>query len=54
MTLGWGLLFLTFVLVAVGGSLYVQGYAGWAQLLWVLGSGTAGAGVVMIFDDRYR
>lgn len=40
------LILLTAVLVAVGCVLYVTGFVGWAQFLWVLASGTAGAGVV--------
>lgn len=38
---------LTLLLVFVGCLLYVSGYVGWAQCLWVLASGTAGAGVML-------
>ena len=46
------LLAVTFVLTAVGGWLYLAGEAGWAQFLWVLASGTAGAGVALLVDRR--
>jgi O-antigen ligase len=51
MTIGWGLLTVTFLLVVVACGLFVLGFAGWAQLLWVLASGTAGAGFVLVLDD---
>lgn len=50
--LGWSLIFVTFLLVVFGALLYVNGDAGWAQLLWVFASGTAGAGVMAIVDKR--
>lgn len=46
------LLLLTSLLVAVGCVLYVIGNEGWAQLLWVLASGTAGACVVFALDKE--
>jgi hypothetical protein len=49
---GWALLSVTFMLVMVGCALYTYGFEGWAQLLWVLASGTAGAGVVLLFEER--
>lgn len=42
----------TFALVAVGIGLYGAGNAGWAQFLWVLASGTAGAACVVALDQR--
>jgi hypothetical protein len=55
-TLGWGLITLTFLLVVGGCALYLMDYVGWAQMLWVFASGTAGGGVVLILehhdDDR--
>jgi hypothetical protein len=52
MTIGWGLIFATFLLVLVGCWLYVSDSVGLAQLLWVLASGTAGAGVVLLVEER--
>lgn len=52
MTFGWALITATFLLVVAGCWLYAGGYVGWAQFLWVIASGTAGAGVVAIFDRR--
>jgi hypothetical protein len=49
---GAWLLVATAALVAVGCVLYVAGFAGWAQLLWVLGSGTAGGGIVLFLEDQ--
>lgn len=40
------LLGLTIVLVAWGAVLYTEGQVGWAQLSWVVASGSAGAGVM--------
>ena len=48
---GVWLLCCTAALVAVGCALYVTGWVGWAQLLWVLASGTAGAGIVLFVGD---
>jgi hypothetical protein len=48
------LIFLTFLLVIAGGSLYSAGEAGWAQMLWVLASGTAGAGVGIWIESVKR
>jgi hypothetical protein len=48
--IGAWLLLLTFVLVLVGCVLYVIGNEGWGQLLWVLASGTAGAGIVLFVE----
>jgi hypothetical protein len=42
----------TLLLVAAGCVLYVAGLVGWAQLAWVLASGTAGAGVVLILEGK--
>lgn len=47
------LMLLTVLLVALGCVLYGYGYVGWAQLYWVMASGTAGAGVAMWIDDRH-
>jgi len=52
MTAGWGLIAATLILVAVGCGLFVGGSVGWAQLLWVLASGTAGAGIVLVIDEH--
>lgn len=49
---GVALLGLTAVLVVAGCALYVAGLVGWAQLTWVLGSGTAGAGVMAYSDNH--
>ena len=49
---GWGLLTITFLLVFLGCGLYWLDLVGWAQLCWVMASGTAGAGLVMVIDDR--
>jgi len=49
---GNGLLLLTLVLVLFGCGLYVADWVGVAQLLWVLASGTAGAGVMAWLDDH--
>ena len=54
MVLGWGLITITFLLVAIGCALYVLDSVGWAQFLWVLASGTAGAGCVLILDNQRR
>jgi hypothetical protein len=43
---------LTFLLVAVGCAMYVLGSVGWAQLVWVLASGSAGAGMVVLLESR--
>lgn len=45
------LVFATFLLVVAGGVLYLDGQEGWAQFLWVLASGTAGAGCVAWIDS---
>ena len=50
--MGWILISLTVALVIAGAILYDGGSAGWAQLLWVLASGTAGAGVMTFIDER--
>lgn len=52
MTLGWALITATFLLTVVGCVLYLNGTVGLAQFLWVLASGTAGAGVVSILEKR--
>jgi hypothetical protein len=46
------LLLLTGGFVILGCILYINNSVGWAQLLWVLASGTAGGCVVAIMDDR--
>lgn len=48
--LGMILIGVTFALAAVGIALYEAGEVGWAQFAWLLGSGTAGAGVVTWLD----
>ena len=49
---GWVLLLITLGLVLAGCALYVADSIGWAQALFVLASGTAGAGVVLVLDER--
>jgi hypothetical protein len=52
---GGAFLLSTLLLVAAGCILYVGGSVGWAQLWFVLASGTAGAGVVLLvehWEDR--
>jgi hypothetical protein len=49
---GYALIFITFLLVVFGGALYIEGQAGWAQLLWVLASGTAGAGIIYLIESH--
>ena len=49
---GWMLILATLGLVAVGCWLYVAGLIGWAQMLFVLASGTAGGGIVLLLEDR--
>jgi hypothetical protein len=51
---GWGLISITFFLVAVGCGLYVFGYVGWAQMCWVMASGTAGAGLALLIESEDR
>lgn len=48
------LLAITALLAAIGCALYVGGLAGWAQLAWILASGTAGAGCALILDEGDR
>ena len=43
----WGLLAATIILVIIGSALYALSAGGWAQLMFVLASGTAGAGIVL-------
>jgi len=50
--IGWWLFLVTTLLVAVACILYVTGWVGWAQLLLVMASGTAGAGVVLFVERR--
>ena len=52
MTTGWTMLLLTLALVLVGCGLYVAGMVGWAQALWVIASGSAGAAFVFLLDER--
>jgi hypothetical protein len=49
---GVPLLIATVLLVLLGCTFYLGGWVGWAQLLWVLGSGTAGAGVALMVEGR--
>lgn len=51
-TVGGGLMVITVLLVLVGLGLFTSGHIGWAQLFWVLASGTAGAGIVMLLERR--
>jgi hypothetical protein len=46
------MLLLTLALVFVGAGLHVAGSVGWAQAFYVLASGTAGAAVVLLLEDR--
>jgi uncharacterized membrane protein len=50
----WLLALLTVLLVVAGSLLYAYGSVGWAQLLLVFASGTAGAAVVSIVDDHHH
>ena len=50
----WVLLGITAVLVIGGCILYAYELVGWAQMLWVLASGTAGAGCAVILEERDR
>lgn len=45
---GWSLISITFILVVLGCALFALDQPGWAQLMFVLASGTAGAGVVLV------
>lgn len=49
---GTWLLLATAALVLVGCVLYVIGREGVAQFLWVMASGTAGAGIVLFVERR--
>lgn len=42
----------TGLLVLVGFALYLNDRVGWAQFLWVLASGTAGGGVMMLVEHK--
>lgn len=48
---GAWLLFITVMLVAFGCVLYLMDFVGWAQLSWVMASGTAGGGIVLFVED---
>lgn len=48
------LLSATFALVLAGAIIYDAGRVGWAQLFFVLASGTAGAGVALLAESRSR
>ena len=50
--MAWVLGVATFALVIVGAILYDGGNVGWAQLMFVIASGTAGAGVMAVVDER--
>jgi hypothetical protein len=52
MTVGWALITATFLLVVVGCVFYLYGLVGWAQFLFVCGSGTAGAAVIKLIEGR--
>lgn len=52
MTDSVSLLVITGGLVLLGCVLYVADAVGWAQLFWVLASGTAGGAVVLIVEKR--
>ena len=52
MRLGGAFLLATVLLVTAGCVLWATGSVGWGQLLLVLASGTAGAGVVSIADHK--
>jgi len=43
---------LTLLLVLLGCVLYISNSVGWAQLFWVMASGTAGGGVMLFLDDH--
>lgn len=51
---GWVMLLITLVLVLLGCGLYVNDSIGWAQGVWVMASGTAGAGVAVLLDKRQQ
>jgi len=50
--LGWALIAATIILVLIGCGVYIYESVGWAQLCWVLASGTAGAGVVLVIGGK--
>ena len=50
--IGMWLLILTALLVAVGCVLYLLDAVGWAQLCWVMASGTAGGGIVLFVEEK--
>lgn len=50
--LGWALIAATILLVLIGCGVYIYESVGWAQLCWVLASGTAGAGVVLVIGGK--
>jgi len=52
MTLGWALVTLTFLLVVGGCGLVLLDMQGWAQMLFVMASGTAGGGVVLLIEHH--
>ena len=52
MVVAWSLLTITILLVIAGVGLYYSGMVGWAQMLWVMASGTAGASVIAFVDRR--
>lgn len=52
MSSGWALILLTVLLVVAGSALHVAELVGFAQLLFVLASGTAGGGIVLILEER--
>lgn len=47
------LLAVTVLLCLAGVLLYEGGAVGWAQLCWVVGSGTAGAGIAGVVSGRW-
>lgn len=46
------LLLVTALLVVLGCFLYVNSFIAWAQFCWVLASGTAGAGIVLLVENH--
>jgi hypothetical protein len=50
--MGWALMGVTLALVILGCVLYVYDWVGLAQFLWVLASGTAGGGVVLLLEKH--
>jgi hypothetical protein len=49
--LGWILIAATAALCAIGIVLYLNDHVGWAQMCWILASGTAGGGVMTLLEE---